>query len=117
MGLQKTFDIPLYECKVKFIVSQDARKTVNRLYKKHNTKMTFPDEVEGFMLTMSMNQYYIIVDAKHLTFNTVCHELFHLTKAITTDRNVFEEEQQAWVQGFCANEIFSYLKSKKVVIA
>lgn len=116
MHLKKTFNIPLYDCKIQFIVSRDARKTVNRLYKKYNITTKYTDTIAGFMLSVSMDQYFVVIDEKHLTFNSLAHELFHLTKAITTDRNVFEEEQQAWVQGACAQEIFSFLKSKKVVI-
>jgi len=106
----------MYDCKIQFIVSKNAKKTVNRLYKKYNTGMKYEDTIAGFMLTMSMNQYYLIIDENYLTYNCLTHELYHLTQSLTADRNIFEEEQRAWVQGACAQEIFDFLNLKKVKI-
>ena len=116
MYLQKTFELKLYDCRVQIIVSKSATQTVNKLYKKYNTGMTYTDCIAGMMVTVSMNKYYLVVDEKHLTYNTICHELYHLTQGITYDRNIFEEEPRAWLQGILAQEIFDFLKKKKVNI-
>lgn len=116
MYLQKTFKIPLYDCKVQFIVSKSATKTVNRLYKKYNTGMTYNTSIAGFMLTVSMNVYYVIIDEAFLNMNSLVHEVFHCATAIAEDRAIQNEESKAWIAGLIAQEISDFLNLKKVKI-
>ncbi len=116
MYLTKTIKLPLYDTTVQFLVVKSAKKTVNRLYKKYNTGMVYRDTIAGFMMNVSINKYYIIIDENHLTYNTILHELMHLSNAITCDRSVYEEEPKCWLHGQLGQEIFDYLKFKKVNI-
>lgn len=116
MYFKKTISIPLYDTKVKLIITPDILKVVNNFYKKHNTNFRYTDSIAGMMLTMSMDEYTILISTDFLTYNTIMHELFHCVMAITADRNNFEEENRAWVQGFIAQEIFNFIKNKGIKI-
>lgn len=114
MYLSKTIPVPIYSTKVRFIVTGDAKKTVNSFHKKHNIHHKYEDCIEGLMFTVGMDIYNIIIDSNYLSHNTIQHETFHAVMAITADRNIFEEEQRAWLMGYLGQEIQNFLKSKKV---
>jgi hypothetical protein len=109
--------LDIYDCDLHIICTPDARRKVNAIYKKHNTGMVYKHYIAGMSLTLSMNTYYFIVNNNHVSYNTVCHELFHLACAITSDRDIHEEEARAWVQGLVANEIFKFLHQNGIEIA
>lgn len=116
MYLTKTINLSIYDCKVQLIITSDARKTINKLYKKHNTDMVYEHYIAGMMFTVSMNKYMIIIDENHLTYNTITHETLHCSLAITADRNIFQEENQCWLLGLLCQDIFTFLKDKKIEI-
>ena len=116
MNFVKIIPIKLYDTKLKFIISNDARKTINRIYKKHKTGMVYKDYIAGMFLTLSMNTYYIIIDNRHLDHNTIQHEQFHCVMEITFDRCVYEEEQRAWLMGFIGQEIYNFIKEKGIKV-
>jgi hypothetical protein len=116
MKISVTFDIPLYAAKVHFTVARDARKVINRIFRKHNTNQVYKDTVAGMMITFSMDLYHIVIDENHLTYNTVVHELYHAATQLMRDRNIFEEESSAWTAGFIAERVFGYLKSKEIEV-
>lgn len=116
MYLTKTFTDKHNDCKIQFIIG-NATNIVNRLYKKYNTGMIYKEFIGGYMLTVSMNCYHIIIDSNHISYNVINHELFHAVMAITTDRNVFEEESRALLMGTISDCIYHFLKEKHIKIA
>jgi hypothetical protein len=112
----KVHKIDIYDTTLHIICTPDARKKANSIFKKHNTGMVYKHYIEGIMITFSMNNYYFIIDARHVSYNTICHELYHLTQAITADRDIHEEESRAWCQGYIGNEIFKFMKESDIEI-
>lgn len=112
--MTKTFPIVIYDTKVQFIVTKNAKKYVNNLYKNHNIKDVYKSDIAGVMFTMDMNIYRIIVDQKFLSYNTIIHELFHCIMAITYDRVITDEEARAWLIGDLGEKIFKFLESKNI---
>jgi len=94
--IKKTFKIKIYDTSVEFIITKDILKTVNNIYKKHNTDYRYTD---------------------YININTLSHETFHAVMAITSDRASYEEENRAWLQGYIMQEIFNFLKTKDLTIA
>jgi len=115
--IKKTFKIKIYDTSVEFIITKDILKTVNNIYKKHNTDYRYTDYIAGIMITMSLNKYQIIINKDFLNINTLSHETFHAVMAITSDRASYEEENRAWLQGYIMQEIFNFLKTKDLTIA
>lgn len=114
--ITKIFKIPTYDCKLQLVISDDARETINKLHKKHNIKMIYKDPLEGMMFTVAMDVYHLIIDKSYVTYNTINHESFHATMAITADRNIFEEESRAWLAGWIGQQIYKFLESRNIKI-
>jgi hypothetical protein len=113
MNISKIIKLPLYDCKVKLIITEDALDTVNKLHKKYKIERSDNDYIAGMMFSANMDLYVIVIDFKFLTYNTLQHEQFHAVMSITADRNIFEEEQRAWLSGYLAQEIYNWLNKKE----
>jgi hypothetical protein len=48
--------------------------------------------------------------------NTIAHEVFHAVMKITEDRDINDEEAQAWLVGHISGDIYKFLKRKKIEI-
>lgn len=114
MYLTKTIPIPIYTTAIKFIVTGDILKSVNKVYKKHNCGMFYKDLMAGCSISLSINTYYIILDKDYLTPQYINHEILHSILAITQDRGIYEEESRCYLMGIVSKEIYDFLKSKKV---
>lgn len=108
---------PLYNCLLKVIVTNDIKTEEKRICKKY--KLIHVDdgsECEGVLFSPVFTDYILVIDEKYLTHNTIAHEVFHATRKITEDRDIRDEEQQAWVSGHIAGEIYKFLDKKKFTI-
>lgn len=111
---KKICKIDKYACELHILLCDNAKSAINRIYRYHKCNDKYKDEIEGMMLTLSMDRYYFIIDNRYITNNTILHELYHLTQAMTADRNIFEEESRAWTQGYLGDVIYSFLKEKNI---
>ena len=68
------------------------------------------------MITDDIEDYYLILNLKYLSYNTVAHEAFHAVMHISRDRNIHDEETQAWLAGFINEVVFKFLEKKKFTI-
>lgn len=112
--MTKIFPVGLYDTKVQFIVTKNAKRYVNNLYRRHNIKDVYNSDIAGVMFTMEMNMYRIIIDENFLSYNTIIHELFHCIMAITYDRIITDEEARAWLIGDLGQKILRFLQDKNI---
>jgi len=116
MYLTKTIAVVQYETKVQFIVTSDIARTINNIYKKHNISTRWTDAPSGTMVAIGLDKYRIIINEEWFSHNTILHELLHCVMCITFDRGIYEEEARCWLMGYIGQEIYNFLKEKKVNI-
>jgi hypothetical protein len=71
-------------------------------------------EAEGITITITGKLYVVMIDWKYLSHNTIAHELYHVTRRITDDRDISDEESVAWLAGYLSQEFYKFLGSSKV---
>ncbi len=111
-----TIKIATYSCEVVFIVTDDLISQVNKVYHKHNIPGKWNEKCEGVVVTADIDRYYLIIDSKYITHNTISHEIFHLTVRVTADRGIEEEEARAWLSGHFSENLYKFLNKKKLQI-
>lgn len=116
MKLAKQLKITTYNCVINIIITDDVCKEVNKAYKKHSIKESFNDVVEGIVLSIDLNTYYLILNIKYLTHNTIAHEVYHSIVRVTEERGIEEEEAQAWLGGHITGEIYKFIEKKKLTV-
>lgn len=109
-------DFPMYGCKIHMIVTNETKQIINKLYKKFKMDESFDDEVEGVVISPDMTNYYLIIDLKYLSHNTIAHEIYHTSVRVTEDRDIVDEETQAWVAGHIASVMYKFLEKKNLTI-
>lgn len=107
-----------YNCKLIVSIVVDLNKELTRLYKKHKIKEEIDEGAEGVLITPPNDSdvYYLIIDRKYLTHNTIAHEVFHAAVTITEERAITDEESQAWIAGHISGVIYKFLEKKKLTI-
>ena len=111
-----TVKFPTYSCKLVITVVDNVKQAVEKLYKKYQIKEEFGDEAEGALVMPNMETYYLLLDKNYLTHNTIAHEIFHAAVRITEDREITDEEAQAWMAGHITEIIYKFLERKKLTI-
>jgi len=119
MYLSRTISLSIYDTKIQVIVTKDIVKTHNRINNYHKTGVLWEKNTgaAGCMILCSMAKYYMLINKDYLSYNTICHELYHCVCNIANDRGIHEEESRAWIQGVVAQEIFNFLREKQIDIA
>jgi len=112
----KKLKLSTYNCEINIIITDDVCKEVNKAYKKHKVKENFNDVVEGIVITIDLNIYYLILNTKYLSHNTIAHEVYHSVVRVTEDRGIEEEEAQAWLGGYITGEIYKFIEKKKLTV-
>jgi hypothetical protein len=116
MIVKKIINIETFNCKLQFIISDNIKKEVDKVYKKYNVTSNNDYELEGILISGEMESYYLIIEQKYLSHNTIAHEIYHAVVRITEDRDVVDEETQAWLCGFLTEQAYSFIKKKKLEI-
>jgi hypothetical protein len=112
-----TINLPTYSCKVIITVTDQLKIESNKIYKKY--KLTNEDdegENEGILISPEIDQYFLLVDTKYLSHNTIAHEIYHAVVRVTEDRGIVDEEAQAWLCGHLSGVIYKFLDKKKLEI-
>jgi len=65
---------------------------------------------------ISIDSYFLLFHKDFLTHNTIAHELFHAAVRVTEDRDITDEEAQAWLAGHLTGEIYKFFEKKKLNI-
>ncbi len=113
---QTTIKFPTYNCQITFIITDELNQLVNKVYKKNKSSYKFNDLAEGVFFSVDIDKYYLVVDKKYLTHNTIAHEIFHAACGITKDRGIKDEEAQAWLCGHLSSVVYKFLHKKKFLI-
>lgn len=116
MTIRKQLKIPNYNCTIHIMVTDEIVKEANKLFKKYKAPHRWKDAVEGTLITDDLQDYYLLLNTEYLTYNTITHENFHAAMHITKDRGIFEEESQAWLNGYINENVFKFLEKKKFTI-
>lgn len=115
MSNKKILNIETFNCKIHFIITNNIKKDILKVYNKYNVQYDDFD-VEGIVIRGDLNIYYLIIDVECLSHNTLAHEIYHTTVRITEDRDVVDEETQAWLCGFITESAYKFIKQKKLEI-
>lgn len=105
--MQKKIRLKQYECTILFVISSNFVKDATKYDKQHKI---VPDEDhhpedEGYTISSEKN-YVTIINDKHLTHNTIAHEMYHLTCNIGDDTGITDEESRAWICGYVTEELY-----------
>ena len=112
--MRKKIKIKLYECSVHFIVSDNLDKEATRILKKYNE--TYDEEhgvCEGYTFNVDMLDYYLIISDKHISINTIGHEVYHMVWSILEQRDINDEEAGAWLCGMLMDEAIKFYTKHK----
>lgn len=113
MTLKKDFINTNYNCVVKFILTDEFTKVLKQIHKKY--KLPFEEcECEGMVFPISSEILYLIIDLKYFSWNTVFHEVNHLSSAICELRNINDEESMSWTAGWIGGNLAKFFKIKKL---
>jgi len=112
----KSVKLPMYNCVSYFVITNNLDKYVNNIYKKYNQISDFEGEAEGVVVSPDISDYYIIIDLKYLSYNTIAHEIYHAVVRITEDRDIVDEEAQAWLCGHLSETAYRFIKKKNLSI-
>jgi len=111
-----TIKIPTYSCEVTFIITDTLDVIARSIYKKHKIAEEYESGNEGILISPTLHKYFLLIDMKYLTHNTVAHEIYHASARVTEDRNVTDEEAQAWLCGHLSGVIYKFLEKKNFKI-
>ena len=118
MKITTTIKLQTYSCELMFIVTDNMKSESEKLYKKHKIKFEEEDEGEneGILLSPDISKYFLVIDLKYLSHNTIAHEIYHAVVRVTEERGIVDEEAQAWLCGHITGEIYKFLDKKKLQI-
>lgn len=116
MTKRKTIKLQTYNCNLIVIVTDELKSVVNGIYKKLKHKETFDQEAEGILITIDIDNYYVVFDTEYLSHNTIAHELYHAVVKVTEDRDIIEEEAQAWLMGYLSEVVYKYIQKNSFKI-
>lgn len=119
MKIKLTIKLPTYSCELLFVVTDQLKTESEKIYKKYQLKLDDDDvdgENEGILLSPDIDKYFLLIDIKYLTHNTIAHEIYHAVVRVTEDRGISDEEAQAWLCGHLTESIYKFLEKKKLEI-
>ena len=116
MRMSTTIKLPTYGCELKIAVVESVSAEAKRLYKKYSINEVFGMEAEGALIMPDSVTYYLILSKSYLTHNTIAHEVFHAAVRVTEDRDITDEEAQAWLAGHISGVIYKFLQKKKLQV-
>lgn len=113
----KTYTDKQYACKITYIITSNIEVEITKWYKRNKLKLEeFILDSEGVVLFETISHYTLIIDENCLSYNTINHELFHLTREIAVPRGIHEDESQAWIMGNVSQQLYNFINSKNLKI-
>lgn len=117
MKATTTIKLPTYSCELVIVVTDQLKSETIKLYKKYKLNDFDDDgENEGILISADIDKYYLLIDIKYLTHNTIAHEIYHSVVRVTEDRGIVDEEAQAWLCGHVTGTIYKFLEKKNFTI-
>lgn len=115
----RSIKVPLYACKFIYTITPDVPAEINNIRKKHPGVAPIEGPVEGVMIAPDedITVYYLVLDLKYLSYNTIGHEIYHLIRAFSKHRDTNNDEEScAWLAGFVHESFIKFVFSKKLKI-
>jgi len=117
MKSSTTIKLPTYSCQVVIIITDQLRTESDKIYKKYKLKYEEEEgENEGILISPEIDKYFLLVDIKYLSHNTIAHEIYHAVVRVTEDRGIVDEEAQAWLCGHLSGVTYKFLEKKNLTI-
>lgn len=108
---QKKISIKAFGCDVLLMLTDRLHLVEKQIHKKYKTmeKPCEDGEAEGVTISVGFDLYVMILDMKHISYNLVGHEVFHVVHRITQDREISDEETMAWLTGYLCEEVHGFI--------
>jgi hypothetical protein len=116
MKTSTTIKLETYSCALVVLITDQLKAESKKIYKKYKIEEEEDSEDEGLFITTDISKYYLLIDIKYLSHNTIAHEIYHAVVGITEDRGVTDEEAQSWLCGHIAEMTYKFLDKKKLEI-
>ena len=118
------FKLDMFKATVHIYICEYAECTTNQankiIKKFKEAPVTFPIDGLVFSPDQDRNVNYLFLSIDNLTYNTICHELFHMTDNILEQYSLVEKEDgketSANISGYLGEKIFSFLNKKQIKI-
>lgn len=114
--MRQKIKIDQYSCELIVIISDKIKDDTNKLLKKDKLPHRVDYEIEGIFLYHDIDKYYLLLSSQHLSHNTIAHEVYHAVVRITEDREINDEESQAWLMGYITELIYKFIIKRNVQI-
>lgn len=112
----KTYLNKQYSCKITYVLTDDILFEIKKWYKKNKILHDELENYEGIVLYKDISHYTLILNLNYLSYNTINHELFHLTRELALPRGIQEDESQAWIMGNVSQELYNFINKKNLSI-
>lgn len=116
MTAKKLVNIDTFSCKLQIMITDDMVKEIIKIYKNYGVNEQYEGAAEGILITGALGTYHLLIDVECLSHNTIAHEIYHATVRITVDRDVVDEETQAWLCGHLTDIMYKFIKQKNLEI-
>lgn len=116
MAFKKIINIETFNSKLEVVLTNNVQNDIKKVYNLYKHEYTDPIEVEGILINVGIEKYHLLIDMQYLSHNTIAHEIYHAVVRITEDRDVVDEETQAWLCGYITQKIYDFIKLKKLEI-
>jgi hypothetical protein len=116
MKATATIKLETYSCALVIIITDQLKAESKKIYKKYKIDAGEESEDEGVFITTDISKYFLLIDNKYLSHNTIAHEIYHAVVGITEDRGITDEEAQSWLCGHITGTTYKFLEKKKFEI-
>jgi hypothetical protein len=116
MKATTTIKLETYSCVLVIIITDQIKSECKKIYRKYKMDEGEETEDEGTFITTDITKYFLIIDVKYLSHNTIAHEIYHAVVGITEDRGVTDEEAQSWLCGHITGMTYKFLEKKKLEV-
>jgi hypothetical protein len=116
MRYQKVIKLDTYSCEVVINISDDIINEAKKIYKRLEQPFIFEGAAEGLVINLNIDKYYLLIDAHYLTHNTIAHEIYHVVVRVTEDRDIVDEESQAWLAGLITEKMYKFISLKNLEV-
>ena len=116
MRVGKKINLSTFSCTIQIIITDNLPGEVDQVYKKYKMDDKFVDVAEGVVVSIVSDRYYLILATQYLTHNTIAHEVYHAAVKVAEDRDIKDEEAQAWLVGHITAEVYKFIEKKKLII-
>jgi hypothetical protein len=112
-----TIKLETYSCALVIIITDQLKTECKKIYKKYKIEAGEESgEDEGVFISTDITKYFLLIDSKYLSHNTIAHEIYHAVVGITEDRGITDEEAQSWLCGHLSGTVYKFLDKKKLQI-